>query len=59
MGLSKHKLVTPHLKALFTSGVFKGIGRDYFVSQEVPDGLFTRPVLKGRIPGYPHKSPPH
>jgi hypothetical protein len=38
---------------LFTSSVFEGIGGDYFISRKIPDGLFTRLVLEGIIPGYP------
>jgi hypothetical protein len=46
-------------EALFTSRVFKGIGGNYFVSQNFPGRLFTRSGFEGIIPGYSHKSPPH
>jgi hypothetical protein len=49
-----HALVD--VKPLLTSRVFRGIGGDYFVSQNIFDRLFTRLDLEGIIPGYPHKS---
>jgi hypothetical protein len=47
-----------NVKALFTSRVFEGMGRDYFVSRNFLDRLFTSPGFEEIILGYPHKSPP-
>jgi hypothetical protein len=45
------------IQASFTSSVFMGIKRDYFVSQKIPTNPFTSPVLNDIIPRYPLSYP--